>query len=808
MSFDLQKLLNIFSQKKIKNMIQQCVDIGIGYLSLDRTMTSLSKGEYQRIRIAKAICSTTKDKTLYILDEPSKGLHISDMDCIIHSIKRLVKNGNTVIAIEHNLDVIAKSDYIIEFGPGPGETGGKIIYSGIPQKILEFETKTAAAFRKRNEKKELSRKKNVQTNEFKIPWNGIDVPIKLNKVNRIHGNIATGKSIIAREILFGGTLKKYVSATNAQGKYITRDIAARECGISGLPLTRLIDGTERFYKKYERLMETLDFDYYVSNMFYKYGVVHCEHCGGETGKPNALEKCGKCGAESHIFIHRNAFAFGKKACKCEVCHGKGKLLAYDFEKILADTALYHMMMKLLFDRTRLSRIAPLLKEKYSIDLCKTLKDMSEEEIRIFLYGDKKKEVLYTDKAKKKVYCWLGCNELINANISYADDDFIKSVKETYVERTCPECRGRGVTDLISAVSYKGISYDDFVNQPVRWVCEHLDMGETVCEEEKVLRQYLDDIMRLGLGSLHLAGYVSDLSIKEKSMIQYLLYKFNPIANSLIVWDDFSAGKTADDLEILMKDFEDVFKAGMSIVILDGTRKPAEADCVLPRNKKMTFHASKTINQSVEYGCSVEEDSFENAQDRLDMILYGRTSAATISDTVSVIRTIFKKKNAKYNYSKQHEIEKCPVCDGTGFYEINTGVLGMSKIICPDCRGTGFSEEVNSVQVNGFSYPQLLNSSIQTVYDWLQSLGDVQTANDLKTFIDLGLGEVKYCSGLNELSYNECSILLLIKYIKSAEKDEVWLKNMFIDIEETVFNALLSSLNGICSEYRKKIHLIR
>lgn len=809
LSFELQELLDIFPEGKINNIIQQCIDIGIGYLSLNRASTTISKGEYQRIRIIKAICNPNTGNTLFILDEPSKGLHMADVHCVIRSINRLVEKGNTVIAIEHNLDVIAKSDYMIEFGPGAGELGGKIVYSGIPRKIMGAGTKTAKAFCESHEKYDMASQKREVINEFKFPWNGTDISIKLNKINWIRGNIATGKSVIAKEILFGNTFKKYVSTINAQGKYIARDIATRECEAKGLPLARLIDVTEKFYKKYERLMETLDFDYYVSGMFYEHGVMHCVKCGCEIGKVNDWKRCRKCGTENSAIIHKNAFSSGKKTCKCSVCNGKGKLLAYDFDKILDDDDLYRMMMDLLRSRTRISRIAPLLKKEYSIDICKKVKDMSDEEKRIFLYGDKKKEVLYIDeeKGKQKVYCWAGCNELVNANISYAADDFITSIKETYVERVCPQCNGKGVPDFILGITYKNISYDEFVNQPISWLCKKLDLDEIICEEENIFRQYLENILFLGLGELRLADYMSDISVKEKSIVQYLSYKFHPIKNSAIVWDDFSAGKTEKDIDLLMHDFEEVLYKGMSMVNFGGALNPKLADCTLPQIGEwgLSIRAEKGISDQC--GCSIENKCFRPFENRLNMVLYSTTSVATISKTVSKIRTIFKEKNAKYSYSQQYDTEKCLACGGTGIYEINVGALGMVKKICPDCNGTGFSKEVDSVKVSGASYPELLNSNVQTVYHWLRNLGYKKTADNLKIFIDLGLGKILYGKGLNELSYNECSLLLLIKYIKSTECQEIWLKNMFIDVEESTLQVVLSALNMACIEHGKKIHLI-
>ena len=122
---------------KIKNKLQALNDVGLGYLKLGQSSTELSGGEAQRIKLASELQSRISDKTLYILDEPTTGLHIDDIKRLMIMINRLREGGATVIIIEHNLDVIKLADYIVDLGPCGGEAGGNLIFSGTPEELIE-----------------------------------------------------------------------------------------------------------------------------------------------------------------------------------------------------------------------------------------------------------------------------------------------------------------------------------------------------------------------------------------------------------------------------------------------------------------------------------------------------------------------------------------------------------------------------------------------------------------------------------------------------------------------------------------------
>ena len=134
---------------RIKNKIQTLYDVGLGYIKLGQPSTTLSGGEAQRVKLATELSKKATGKTLYILDEPTTGLHIADVHRLVDILQRLVDTGNTIIVIEHNLDLIKTADYIIDLGPEGGDAGGEIIAVGTPEQICKNERSYTGRFLKK-----------------------------------------------------------------------------------------------------------------------------------------------------------------------------------------------------------------------------------------------------------------------------------------------------------------------------------------------------------------------------------------------------------------------------------------------------------------------------------------------------------------------------------------------------------------------------------------------------------------------------------------------------------------------------------
>ncbi len=143
----VEEALEFFANiPKIKNKIQTLYDVGLGYIKLGQPSTTLSGGEAQRIKLATELSKRATGKTLYILDEPTTGLHIDDVHRLVDILQRLVDTGNTIIVIEHNLDLIKTADHIIDLGPEGGEEGGQVIAIGTPEQIVKNEKSHTGKF--------------------------------------------------------------------------------------------------------------------------------------------------------------------------------------------------------------------------------------------------------------------------------------------------------------------------------------------------------------------------------------------------------------------------------------------------------------------------------------------------------------------------------------------------------------------------------------------------------------------------------------------------------------------------------------
>ena len=138
--------------KEIRTRLKFLLDVGLDYLALDRGSVTLSGGESQRIRLATQIGSQLVN-VLYILDEPTTGLHFEDIRVLMNVLNKLVDKGNTVIVIEHNLDVIKMADYIIDMGPEGGDGGGTVIAKGTPEEVAKVKGSYTGQYLKKYLKK-------------------------------------------------------------------------------------------------------------------------------------------------------------------------------------------------------------------------------------------------------------------------------------------------------------------------------------------------------------------------------------------------------------------------------------------------------------------------------------------------------------------------------------------------------------------------------------------------------------------------------------------------------------------------------
>src|SRR5438477_2424793 len=143
----VEEALRFFSKiPKIRRRLQTLHDVGLDYMRLGQPATTLSGGEAQRVKLAAELCKVATGRTLYILDEPTTGLHFADIEKLLDVLQRLVDTGNTVLVIEHNLDVIKQADWLVDLGPEGGEAGGEVVATGTPEDVAEVEDSFTGQF--------------------------------------------------------------------------------------------------------------------------------------------------------------------------------------------------------------------------------------------------------------------------------------------------------------------------------------------------------------------------------------------------------------------------------------------------------------------------------------------------------------------------------------------------------------------------------------------------------------------------------------------------------------------------------------
>lgn len=317
---DKQKKISIEILKEIRTRLKFLLDVGLDYLSLNRTSVSLSGGESQRIRLATQIGSQLVN-VLYILDEPSIGLHQRDNLRLIHSLKELRDLGNTVIVVEHDRDMMLEADYIIDMGPKAGRLGGEVVFSGTPQEMMKTNTMTsqylngslqiAIPLKRRQGNGKSICLKGAHGNNLK----NVDVEFPLGKLICVTGVSGSGKSTLINETLqpilsqkFYHSLQAPLEYGSINGvEYIDKVVTVDQSPIGRTPRSNPATYTGVFSdirNLYAELPEAKMRGYKAGRFSFNIAGGRCEACGGNGYKTIEMNFL------PDVYI------------PCEVCYGK------------------------------------------------------------------------------------------------------------------------------------------------------------------------------------------------------------------------------------------------------------------------------------------------------------------------------------------------------------------------------------------------------------------------------------------------------------------------------------------------------
>ena len=498
LSKNIEELLTILEKEKNKtiyNALLVCKKLGIGYLSLDRSCKSLSKGEYQRAKLVNILNNKEKNMVI-ILDEPTKALHSKDLNALIDILKELQKNGNTIVVIEHNIDFIMQSDYILEFGPEAGEKGGYLIFAGYPKEIINFNTPTSEYIKYSIERNEQDY---IGKNEINWHLKNNIYNIEKNKVNYINIEDANQLELIKKLIEY-----EYIRAL-IPSYNISEDVKKyNNCKIENTPLIRSIDFCNKSNKNNLTVLEFLNLEYEISKMFSK----------KYENKNYSLAK--------YIYnIH-------KKTGKCKVCKGTGRIKEIDISLLQDNGKLNYDTEKFLKEGSSYNIVKKELKKEYGIDIGIPFSQMIDEDKNIFMYGDNEKII----NVNGRKYIWQGLvNILLQQSKYYPNKDVIEKIKNSIKIGRCPKCKGYLLEGEYANTEISNLKYSEILNMNIIDIWDYINKDKD-CITEKFY-DTLNMCVNLGLEHVKLNASLSNIRNIDYNLLKFVSFYNNNLYDSII-----------------------------------------------------------------------------------------------------------------------------------------------------------------------------------------------------------------------------------------------------------------------------------
>jgi len=293
-----QALALFADQPRIKSALEPLAAVGLGYMRLGQPINTLSGGEAQRLKLSRFLKSSDRKKRLFIFDEPTTGLHFDDIRKLIDALQQLVASGNTVLVIEHNLDIIKSADWLIELGPEGGDKGGEVIATGPPEKIAACRTSPTGKFLKKvladpNRIASLGSRPEAADRAAPDPAGGIAVSgarehnlknvslsIPRNQLVVLTGVSGSGKSTLAFDILFAEGQRRYLESLAPYVRQFVKVLERPEVDrVAGLPPTVAIEQRVSSAGRRSTVATLTEIYHFMRLLFSKLGSLYCPGCG-------------------------------------------------------------------------------------------------------------------------------------------------------------------------------------------------------------------------------------------------------------------------------------------------------------------------------------------------------------------------------------------------------------------------------------------------------------------------------------------------------------------------------------------------
>ncbi|MHA2364135.1 MAG: hypothetical protein ACXAC7_09260 [Candidatus Hodarchaeales archaeon] len=583
----------IFKKKKNALTILKALhDIRLGYISLGQPSPTLSGGEAQRVKLAKYLGKQNLTGQLFVLDEPSTGLHPNDVNGLLEVLDRIVRNGATIIVVEHNSDIIRAADWIVDLGPGAGPQGGNLLYSG-PFRNLSYVKESITAQMLQLEKKihpktEPSDKRIDDSSNISITnahihnLKNINVEFKKKAINVVTGVSGSGKSSLVSDILGSEAQRRFLeSLTMYERQSIREGPEANVDSVSGLGVAIAITPSHRRYRLRDTVGFATEISQHLAVLFANIGQQYCIDCGEEMIKQVNNWLCPSCNTILPIANPRQ-FSPRTYSAACKSCHGVGskqkpvleKLIIHP-EKPLCGGAMYspgffpkgYLCKEFNYGYYFVRAIGAL----YDFDPSTTpWNQMSKKAQNAFLFGSD--DILefttigttgHARPTKQK-----------NHGFYYWISDW--DVGGTYTEKEiCTECKGAGLRQEFLAVKIQSNNIHQFheisfseLYEIIKSIPKGKINGKIFEPSYQKIMKRLKFLIQVGLGYLNLYRVVFTLSAGENQRINLTSLLGSGLTSLTIIMDEPSRGMHPSEIKALLEALKELKKEGNTVIIVE------------------------------------------------------------------------------------------------------------------------------------------------------------------------------------------------------------------------------------------------